>query len=95
MLVRVDPATLRALSRRLGEATLVARDVHEHRDVLVGLLDDTGHDALERSTRRFVDEWSHGMECFTADAGVLARMLMQAGDAYVEVDDSLVAAWDG
>ena len=95
MLVRVDPATLRALSRQLGEATLVARDIHDHRDGLVGRLDDTGHDGLERSARRFVDDWAHGMACFTADAGVLARLLTQAGDVYVEVDDALVADWGG
>ncbi|MGH9117581.1 MAG: hypothetical protein ACRD0A_06800 [Acidimicrobiales bacterium] len=95
MLVRVDPATVRALSRRLGEATLVARDVHDHHDGLVGLLDDAGHDGLERSARRFIDEWSFGMECFTADAGVLAQLLTQAGDVYLDVDESLVAGWGG
>lgn len=95
MLVRVDPATLRALSRRLGEATVVARHIHDHHDGLIGLLDDAGSDDVERAGRHFLDRWTYGVGCFEADAGTLARLLLQAGDVYIEVDDSVVSAWGG
>ena len=95
MLLRVSPATLRSLSRRLGEATIVARDIRDQRAGLQGLLDDPGDEALAGSARRFIDKWAHGVGCFEADAGLLATRLLRAEEVYVDVDDALVAGLSG
>jgi hypothetical protein len=95
MWVRVEPATLRALARRLGEATLVARDVRDQSSGLHHLLDDAGSDELAGAARRFIEEWAYGAGCLEADAGVLGRMLDQAGEVYVQLDGAVAARFDG
>jgi hypothetical protein len=95
MWVRVEPAAIRALSRRLGEATTVARDVRDQSSGLHHLLDDPGSDELAGSARRFIEEWSFGVGCLEADAAVLSRMLDQAGDAYVQLEGAVAAEFDG
>jgi hypothetical protein len=93
VLLRVDPATLRALSRRLGEATVVARDVHESRGGLAALLADPGSDDVARATGRFLDEWAFGARCFEASAATLARLLERAGEVYIDVDELVLGGW--
>ena len=90
--IRVEPSVLSAVSTRLLDAVAVAEQVKNDRDGLKGLVDGE-HDVVRRAVHSFLDDWAYGCGCLIEDATQTAARLERAGECYLEVEDSLAAAY--
>jgi hypothetical protein len=93
VLLRVDPRTLRAIGNELGEATVVAGEVAESGARLLCDVVDCGHSGMRSAAARFVDRWAYGARCMADDAGTLASLLLDAEEAYIEIDEAVLEEW--
>lgn len=84
--ISVDPAALRTLSGRLGDAVAVGEVGHERGRLEAHL--DGEHPAVQHAARSFFDRWA-----YVADASELSSRLDRASQCYVEVDESAARAF--
>jgi hypothetical protein len=90
VLLRVDPRVLRAIGSELRDATAVASEVADRGRGLLGEVADCGHDGVGSASTRFLDRWAYGARCMAGDAGALAAILLEAEEAYLDVDAAVL-----
>jgi hypothetical protein len=93
MRFRVDVEAFRRVGAQLLSATDVLRDIETDRDSLKADVSDSGHRDVERAASRLIDEWAFAAGYLADDAATLARLLVNAEAAYVEIDDAILRAW--